>query len=139
MKKVLLVDDDVDFCEATKIFLESRDYDVVLAYDGKAGLEKAKTENPDIVILDVMMPEMNGYDVCVILKADPKLSRMPVILLTAVDQHLFRSTYTQHMGLMTEADDYIAKPVEAAELGQRVQALLTRPERASGFRNADTA
>ncbi len=126
MKKVLLVDDDVDFCEATKLLLDSKGYDVVLAYDGKEGLEKVRAEKPGMVILDVMMPEMSGYDVCVVLKADPELKKIPVILLTAVDQALFKTTYTQAMGLMTEADDYIAKPVEPGELVKRVEDLLSR-------------
>ncbi|NVM57664.1 MAG: response regulator, partial [Desulfobacterales bacterium] len=95
-------------------------------YDGKEGLEKVRLEKPELVILDVMMPEMNGYDVCVVLKADPELKKIPVILLTAVDQAIFRTTYTQHMGLMTEADDYIAKPVEPGELVKRVEGLLNR-------------
>jgi two-component system alkaline phosphatase synthesis response regulator PhoP len=126
MKKVLLVDDDADFCEATKLLLESTGFEVVLAYDGKDGLEKIREEKPDLVILDVMMPEMNGYDVCVVLKADPELKQIPTILLTAVDQEMFKTHYTQHMGLMTEADDYIAKPVESAELVKRVEVLLNK-------------
>jgi DNA-binding response OmpR family regulator len=124
MKKVLLVDDDVEFCEATKLLLESKGYEVVLAYDGKEGLEQVRAEGPDLVILDVMMPEMNGYDVCVVLKADPELKKLPVILLTAVDRDLFKTTYTRAMGLMTEADDYIAKPVEPEELVKRVHDLM---------------
>ena len=126
MNKVLLVDDDAEFCEATELLLDSKGYEVVLAYDGKKGLEKVRADKPDLVILDVMMPEMNGYDVCVILKADPELKNIPVILLTAVDQALFKTTYTQVMGLMTEADDYIAKPVEPGELVNRVEGLLSR-------------
>ena len=123
-KKILMVDDDVDFCAAVKLLLESKSYEVVLAYDGKEGLEKARAVGPDMVILDVMMPEMNGYDVCVVLKADPKLSQIPVILLTAVDQAMFKTAYTKEMGLMTEADDYIAKPVDSTELVRRVEELL---------------
>jgi two-component system alkaline phosphatase synthesis response regulator PhoP len=126
MKKVVLVDDDVDFCEATKLLLESKDFEVVLAYDGKEGLDKIRAEKPDLVILDVMMPEMNGYDVCVVLKADPELKEIPTILLTAVDREMFKTHYTQHMGLMTEADDYIPKPVESAELVKRVEDLLSK-------------
>lgn len=126
MKKILLVDDDVDFCEAAKLLLESRTYEVVVAYDGKEGLEKVRVERPDLVILDVMMPEMNGYDVCVVLKSDPELKKIPVILLTAVDQEIFRTHYTLLLGLMTEADDYIAKPVESAELAKRVEDFLGR-------------
>ena len=124
MKKVLLVDDDVEFCEATMLLLESKGYEVVMAHDGKEGLTKVRAEKPDLVILDVMMPEMNGYDVCVVLKADAELKEIPIILLTAVDQDLFKTTYTKAMGLMTEADDYIAKPVEPEELVQRIQGLL---------------
>lgn len=127
MKKVLLVDDDIDFCEATKLLLESKAaYEVILAHDGRDGLEKVRAEKPDLVILDVMMPEMNGYDVCVVLKADPELKKIPVILLTAVDQALFKTTYTKAMGLMTEADDYIAKPVEPEELVSRVEGVLIK-------------
>jgi len=126
MKKVLLVDDDVDFCEAAKLLLDSKGYEVVLAHDGKEGLEKVRAENPDLVILDVMMPEMNGYDVCVVLKADPEFKNTPVILLTAVDQALFKTTYTKAMGLMTEADDYIAKPVEPQDLVRRVEGWLNK-------------
>lgn len=124
MRKVLLVDDDVELCEAIKVLLESKDYEVVMAHNGKEGLEKVRAEHPNLVILDVMMPEMNGYDVCVVLKADPKLKRIPVILLTGVDQAFFRTTYSRQMGLMTEADDYIAKPVEPGELVKRVRELL---------------
>jgi two-component system alkaline phosphatase synthesis response regulator PhoP len=123
MKKLLLVDDDVEFCEATKLLLESKGYEVHLAYDGKDGLEKIRAYKPNVVILDVMMPEINGYDVCVIVKQDPELKDIPVILLTAIDQAVFRTTYSQAMGLMTEADDYIAKPVEPEELAKRVEAL----------------
>ncbi len=126
MKKVLLVDDDVDFCEAAKLLLDSKGYEVILAHDGKEGLEKVRGEKPDLVILDVMMPEMNGYDVCVVLKADVELKKIPVILLTAVDQNLFKTTYTQAMGLMTEADDYIAKPVEPQDLVRRVEGWLNK-------------
>jgi len=126
MKKVLLVDDDVEFCEATKLLLDSKGYEVILAYDGKEGLEKARAEKPDLVILDVMMPEMNGYDVCVVLKADPELKKIPVILLTAVDQMLFKTTYTKVMGCMTEADEYVAKPAEPEELLKRMEGLLPK-------------
>lgn len=123
-QKILIVDDDLDFCEATKLILESKAYKVNVAHDGKEGLEKVRSEEPDLVILDVMMPEMNGYDVCVIMKADPGLSSIPVILLTAVNQEMFKTSFTKEMGLMTEADDYIAKPVEPEDLVEAIEALL---------------
>jgi DNA-binding response OmpR family regulator len=124
MKKILMVDDDRDFCEATAIFLESKGYQVTVAHDGKEGLEKIKTTRPDLVILDVMMPEMNGYDVCVVMKSDSDLKKIPVILLTGVGEAMFRTTYNQYMGLMTEADDYLSKPVDTAELSLRVESFL---------------
>ena len=127
-KKILIVDDDLDFCEATKLILESKAYKVSLAHDGKVGLEKVRAEEIDLVILDVMMPEMNGYDVCVVMKADPELSSIPVILLTAVNQEMFKTCFTKEMGLMTEADDYIAKPVEPKELVEAIEALLKGEE-----------
>ncbi|MDL1974878.1 MAG: response regulator transcription factor [Deltaproteobacteria bacterium] len=123
-EKILLVDDDYDFCEATELLLQARGYDVTMAHDGEEGLEKVRSRQPDLVILDVMMPKMNGYDVCVVMKADPELSAIPVILLTAVGQEMFKTPYTKEMGLMTEADDYIAKPVEPQELLERIEALL---------------
>lgn len=126
MSKITLVDDDVDFCEATQILLESQGYEVTLAYDGKGGLEKIREAKPDLVILDVMMPEMNGYDVCVVLKADPELKQIPVILLTGVDKAFFQTAYSKYMGMMTEADDYIAKPVDAEKLSERVASFLSK-------------
>jgi len=128
MKKILLVDDDLDFCEATKIILESKAYKVSLAHNGKEGLERVRSEEIDLVILDVMMPEMSGYDVCVVMKADPELSSIPVILLTAVNQEMFRTSFTKEMGLMTEADDYLAKPVEPEDLVEAIELLFKREE-----------
>jgi two-component system alkaline phosphatase synthesis response regulator PhoP len=124
MKKIALVDDDVDFSEATKLLLQSKGYEVVLAHDGKEGLDMIRSERPDLIILDVMMPEMNGYDVCVVLKEDEALKDIPVILLTAVDQAFFRTTYSKHMGLMTEADEYIAKPVASEDLVACVESFM---------------
>ena len=124
MKRILMVDDDRDFCEATAIFLESKGYEVTVAYDGKEGLEKIRTIQPDLVILDVMMPEMNGYDVCVIMKADSNLKKIPVILLTGVGEAMFKTTYNQYMGMMTEADDYLPKPVDTAELATMVESFF---------------
>lgn len=123
-KKILLVDDDADFVEATKLILESKSYDVVLAYDGKEGLKKVQTEEPNLIILDVMMPEMDGYQVCAKLKADPKYRRIPILLLTAVGESIPTTSYTKEMGMKIEADDYIPKPVEPMEIVERVEKLL---------------
>ena len=122
--RILLVDDDPDFVEATKAILETKPFEVIVAYDGKEGLEKARRENPDVIILDVMMPPPDGYAVCSELKRDPRYKKIPILLLTAVMQALPHTLYTIEMGLRTEADDYIDKPIEPAELVRRVQTLI---------------
>jgi two-component system alkaline phosphatase synthesis response regulator PhoP len=123
-KKILLVDDDADFVEATKIILENKSYDVAVAYDGKAGLRKVETEQPNLIILDVMMPEIDGYEVCAKLKSDPRYGRIPILLLTAVGEAISKTKYTKEMGMKIEADDYIPKPVEPMELVERVEKLI---------------
>ena len=123
-KKILLVDDDLDFAEATKLILESKKYDVVIAHNGQEGFKKVQIEQPDLIILDVMMPEMDGYEVCAKLKADPAYSQIPILLLTAVGNAMPSSKYTKEMGMKTEADDYIPKPVEPLELVKRVEVLF---------------
>ncbi len=125
-KKILIVDDDPDLVEAVSMILESKNYDVAAAYGGVEGLEKAKTEKPDLIVLDVMMPDKDGYAVCKEMKADPKLSRIPILLLTAVVSKIPTTHYTQQMGLETEADDYIDKPVEPEELVKRIETLLAK-------------
>jgi two-component system alkaline phosphatase synthesis response regulator PhoP len=124
MSKILIVDDDPDLVEAVTMILESKDYDVIPAYGGIEGLEKAKAEEPDLIVLDVMMPDKDGYAVCKELKTDPKYRKIPILLLTAVVSKISTTRYTQQMGLETEADDYIDKPVEPAELVKRIEILL---------------
>jgi two-component system alkaline phosphatase synthesis response regulator PhoP len=125
-KKILIVDDDPDLVEAVTMILESKHYKVSAAYGGIEGLQKANTENPDLIVLDVMMPDKDGYAVCKELKANPKLNRIPVLLLTAVVSKIPTTRYTQQMGLETEADDYIDKPVEPEVLVKRIEALLAK-------------
>jgi len=122
--KILLVDDDADFTEATKLLLESRYYEVTVANDGKEGLKKAHTEEPNLIILDVMMSEMDGYEVCAKLKSDPKYRHIPILLLTAVGEAIPTTSYTKEMGMKIEADDYVPKPVEPIEIVDRVEKLL---------------
>jgi two-component system alkaline phosphatase synthesis response regulator PhoP len=126
MAKILIVDDDPDLVEAVSIILESKGYEVSVAYGGIEGLEKAKTENPDLIVLDVMMPDKDGYVVCKELKEDPKYQSIPILLLTAVVSKISTTRYTQQMGMETEADDYVDKPVEPEELVRRIETLLSK-------------
>jgi two-component system alkaline phosphatase synthesis response regulator PhoP len=90
------------------------------------GLEKARKEKPDAIILDVMMPDKDGYEVCKELKADPEYSDIPILLLTAVVSKISSTSYTHRMGMETEADDYVDKPVEPSELARLVERLLKK-------------
>ena len=125
-KKILIVDDDPDLVNAVTLILKSKKYEVAAAYDGNEGLAKAKTEKPDLIVLDVMMPDKDGYAVCKDLKADRALSNIPVLLLTAVASHVPTTRYTQQMGMETEADDYLDKPVEPKVLAERIETLLAK-------------
>jgi two-component system, OmpR family, alkaline phosphatase synthesis response regulator PhoP len=115
-KKILLIDDDPDFVEAVKVIVENGGYDVKVAYDGEEGLEAVAAEKPDLIVLDVMMPVMNGHEACAKLKANPATAKIPIILLTAVADRVTTSTYTHRDMLESEAEDYMPKPVEPKEL-----------------------
>lgn len=115
-RDILLVDDDPDFIEAVKVIVEKAGYDVRVAYDGQEGVEAVKEKLPDLIVLDVMMPVMNGHEACAKLKGDEKTADIPIILLTAVADRVTTSTYTHRDMLESEADDYIPKPVEPKDL-----------------------
>lgn len=126
--KILLVDDDPDVLTAIVAILESRDYQVVTARDGEEAMEKLKEEKPDLMILDLLMPRMNGFSVCRELQ-DPSwadYSKMPVLVLTAVAEGASRRRYQLETGQTLDVDDYIEKPVDMYALLERVETLLKR-------------
>jgi len=122
--RILVVDDDPDFVAVVQLKLEKEGFKVEVAYDGIEGLKKIKKNPPDAIILDVMMPEKNGYEVCSELKADEKYSHIPIVLLTAVAASVPTTRYTHFNGMTMEADEYIAKPASAEQIIQRIKALL---------------
>lgn len=115
-KYILVVDDDPDLVEAVSMNLESKGYEVGKAYDGVEAWDSIRAKRPDLVILDVMMPRKNGYEVCAELKADADFKDIPVVLLTAVGSAVTSTTYTHADGMQVEADDYVAKPVDLDKL-----------------------
>jgi two-component system alkaline phosphatase synthesis response regulator PhoP len=126
MPKILVVDDDPDLVETVSMMLERYNHEVVAAYGGIEGLQKVRSEKPDAVILDVMMPDKDGFEVCKEMKADPELADIPVLLLTAVASKMSETRYTRRMGVETDADDYVDKPVEPEEIVRRIEGLLSR-------------
>ena len=122
--KILIVDDDPVLVEATKAVLESKNYQVSAAYDGDEGLEKAKDEKPDMIILDIIMPTKDGFTVCEQLKGDPQLSEIPVLIMTSFAAKKQETNIPVSAGLTLEAEDYIDKPVKPDELLNRVEKLL---------------
>lgn len=122
--KILVIEDDLDMIETLKITLESKDYDVVSATDGKEGLEKVASEKPDLIILDVMMPVMDGFSACEKLKSHPEYREIPVILLTAVGQHIQDTNYPLDGVLKSDAEEYLEKPFKPEELIETVEKML---------------
>jgi len=124
--KILLVDDDPDFIEATKAVLESRPYEIITALSGEEGLQKARAEKPDLVLLDIIMPGVDGFQVCQQLKKDPQLSQIPVIMITSFSEKYMESSIGLSQGLNLEAEDFVDKPVAPAELLIRVEKWLNK-------------
>lgn len=124
-KRVLVVDDEPDFAAIVQGNLEKEGFKVEVAYNGTEGLEMVRSNPPDAIVLDVMMPEKDGYVVCKELKSDDQYRDIPIILLTAVASHVTSTRYTHYDGMSTEADDYISKPASAEEITQSLKRLLS--------------
>ncbi len=117
-EKVLVVDDEVKIVRVVRAYLEKDGYQVVEAYDGRQALDTARQEKPDLIILDLMLPELSGWDVCRVLRQE---SNVPVIMLTAQDEDTDKI-----VGLELGADDYVTKPFNPKELMARVHAIFRR-------------
>jgi len=124
--KILLIDDDDDFVESTKIVLESKPYEVIVAHDGDEGLQKAREENPDLILLDVIMPVKDGFTAAEQIKKDPQLSKIPVLMLTAFAAMGGKTSIPVSRGYTLETEDYIDKPVSPEELLARVEKFLKK-------------
>ena len=116
--RILVIDDDVHISELLKLYLEKEDYEVEVAHDGGEGLEKFKSFEPKLVLLDIMLPVMDGWQVCREIR---RINNTPIIMLTAKGE-----TFDKVLGLELGADDYIVKPFEPKELIARVKAIMRR-------------
>ena len=117
-KKVLIVDDDTNICELLRLYLEKDGFDTVIANDGEAAIVKFNLEEPDIILLDIMLPKLDGWQVCRTIR---KTSAVPVIMITAKGE-----TFDKILGLDLGADDYVTKPFDTKEVVARVRAVLRR-------------
>ena len=130
--KILVVDDDPDILDAISMILESQGYEVFTARDGVEGLAALKAEKPDLMILDLLMPKMDGFAVCKELQ-DPRWSKhrdMPILMLTSVREEASRRRYELETGLELDVDDYVEKPMLPDVLLRRVEKLMKKREKA---------
>ncbi len=126
--KILVVDDDPDILDAVAMILESQGYEVVTARDGIEGLATLKAEQPDLMILDLLMPKMDGFAVCKELQ-DPKWSEhkdTPILILTSVREDASRRRYELETGRELDVDDYLEKPMSPDVLLKRVSKLIEK-------------
>ena len=116
--KILVVDDDRNICELLRLYIEKEGFEVAIANDGRKALEMFESEKPDLIMLDIMLPELDGWQVCREIR---KKSQCPIIMLTAKGE-----VFDKVLGLELGADDYVVKPFEAKEVVARIKAVLRR-------------
>jgi DNA-binding response OmpR family regulator len=121
-KRILLADDEEDIKTVVTMFLESQGYEVLTAFDGLDALEKTRTEKPDLILLDIMMPVLDGYEVCKRLKEDATMSNIPILILSAAAH-----VESVDRGLKAGAKDYIVKPFEPEKLLEKIEQVIGRP------------
>jgi CheY-like chemotaxis protein/MinD-like ATPase involved in chromosome partitioning or flagellar assembly len=126
-KKVLVVDDNLDVIKMIGLMLQHQGYEIIAAQSGSQALTKAQAENPDVIILDIMMPGVDGYEVCRRLRADPITANTPILMFTAKT-----SVSDKVAGFEAGADDYLTKPIRPSDLVSRLEAVLLRSGRRTG-------
>ena len=118
-KRILIVDDEVQLVEMMKMRLEAAGYEIISAYDGQEGFDKAKKDKPDLIILDLMLPKMDGYKVCGLLKNDARYNKIPIIMFTARVQE-----EDMRLGKDLGAEEYVTKPFDPKTLLLKIKKLL---------------
>lgn len=117
--KILIADDNQQNCELLQAYLDDLEAEVSVAYDGQQALDMARQVNPDLILLDIMMPKMSGFEVCSKLKADPATQDIPIVMVTALNE-----IADIERGVEAGTDDFLSKPVSKLELLTRVKSLL---------------
>lgn len=117
--KILIADDNIQNCELLEAYLSDEPYEIVMAYDGQEALNKVREFDPDLILLDIMMPKLSGYEVCQRIRKDPSTRSIPILMVTALNE-MGDIEKAVHAG----ADDFLTKPINRIELSLRVRSLL---------------
>jgi DNA-binding response OmpR family regulator len=125
MVKILVVDDDIHATTLFKTILTAKGYEAIIVNDSATAVQVANTTNPALIILDLMMPEPNGFEVCKMLRADPKFSRTPIVIFTAMGDNESKETATD-----IGADEYLTKPFRVEELMHKIKTLIAQSKQA---------
>ena len=125
--RILIVDDEPSIVKMVGKRLEGEGFDVLIAMDGQEGLAKAQAESPDLIILDLMLPKLNGYEVCTMLKQDTRYQKIPIMLFTAKAQ-----AKDEQLGMECGANAYMRKPFQAKELIEKIRLLLAQSTQTAG-------
>ena len=122
--KIMVVEDDLDEAKLIKMVLEGEGYEAVCAFNGKEALEKLESDKPALIVLDVMMPEMDGFSFCSKVRSSPEYENIPVIMLTGVAKRIHETKYPMNGIMRAEAEEYLEKPVKPEDLLQAITKLL---------------
>jgi two-component system, OmpR family, alkaline phosphatase synthesis response regulator PhoP len=127
-RKILIVDDDPDIRDALEVLLEAEGYEVITAFDGEDGLAKIKEDNPDLVILDLLMPKLDGYAMYKTLQEPDWADRkdIPIVVLTSVSENVSQRRYELETGARMKVDEYLEKPIDPDDVLESVQKLLAK-------------
>lgn len=122
--KIMVVEDNLDEAKLIKMVLEGEGYEAVCAFNGKEALEKLETERPSLIVLDVMMPEMDGFSFCSKVRSSPEYENIPVIMLTGVAKRIHETKYPMNGIMRAQAEEYLEKPIKPEDLLQAITKLL---------------
>ena len=124
--KIMVVEDNIDESKLIKMALEPEGYEVVTAMNGKEAKEKMNSEKPNFIVLDVMMPEMDGFHFCSWVRSQPEYQKIPVVLLTGVAEHIYDTKYPLKGVMEADADEYLEKPVKPEVLLETISKLIKK-------------
>lgn len=125
-KSILIADDDPDVRQSLKLLLQTTPHELIFVANGEEVLARISEKKPDLLVLDLLMPKMDGFEVIKRLKSDPELARIPILILTSVKKQASERRYELETGLSLDVDDYVEKPINPKDFLHRVEKILRR-------------